>query len=311
MRRKVKTRKMKKKKDSPNDFQQEKTNALIEALKKLDVSKLVTLKESEFEKDDDANFHIDYITACANARAWNYRIKESSRQDVKITAGKIIAALATTTAMITGLVELEFYKLKLGLQYLYEDAFYNANFNLAVPTQFQFFQPESAIRHKKETRKDEEEQVHTYVPYPDQWSTWDQLVIDRGNLTVQELVDIFPTLFWGVKPKLFFKAGNIEQGKLLYNGSQALRNTDALEKRVTAPNTSEALKKTLTDQIKQAKEYNANVKKGRDAKVADRYVELYGPLVSDKRAYLILDGDFEDSNGDVAVLPVIKYIFKQ
>jgi len=212
------------------------------------------MKETEFEKDDDMNFHIDFITACANARAWNYRIKDSPRHEVKITAGKIIAALATTTAMITGLVELEFYKLKLGLHHVYEDAFYNANFNLAVPTQFQFFQPESAIRHKKEIVTDPStNEARTHVPYPDQWTTWDQLEVDRGNLTVQELVDIFPTLFWGITPTLLFKAGAMEEGKLLYNGSQSLRNTAMDEKLLARPGASEEQKKKINRTNKTSK----------------------------------------------------------
>jgi len=300
-----------KKKDSSDGHkQQEKVNALIETLKKME-SKLTPLKEIEFEKDDDKNFHIDYITACANARAWNYRIKESSRHDVKITAGKIIAALATTTAMITGLVELEFYKLKLGLYHLYADSFYNANFNLAVPSQFQYFHSQNAIRHKKEVREDTLNEMVTYVPYPDQWTTWDQLIVDQGDLTVQELVNVFPNLFWGVKVKLLFKAGPLEEGKLLYNGSQGLRSTAMDEKLLARPNVGEAQKKTLTEQIRQAQEYNANVQKGRTAKVIDRYIELYGPLVSEKRVYVVLSGDFKDVNGFVAVLPQIKFVFKR
>jgi len=304
--------------------QQEKLNALIQELKNIDTSKFPTIRAIEFEKDDDKNFHIDYITACANARAWNYRIKESSRHEVKITAGKIIAALATTTAMITGLVELEFYKLKLGLHHLYEDAFYNANFNLAVPSQFQFFQPETAIRHKKETKEDETKDAQeneakemiTYVPYPDQWTSWDQLVVDKGNLTIQELVDIFPNLFWspslrwGVQIKLLFKAGALEEGKLLYNGSIGLRSTAMNEKLLARPGVSEAQKKQLTEQIRQTETFNANIKQGRNSKVIDRYIELYGPLVSDQRKYVILNGDFEDPNGHIAVLPNIKFIFK-
>lgn len=33
---------------------------------------------AEFEKDDDTNFHIDFIHAAANLRARNYTIHESS-----------------------------------------------------------------------------------------------------------------------------------------------------------------------------------------------------------------------------------------
>ena len=64
----------------------------------------------EFEKDDDANFHIDFIHAAANLRARNYRVHECDQQKTKMIAGKIIPAIATTTAMITGCVTAEIYK---------------------------------------------------------------------------------------------------------------------------------------------------------------------------------------------------------
>ena len=57
----------------------------------------------EFEKDNDHNFHIDFIAASANCRAVNYKLLPMDWMDVKLKAGRIIPALATTTAAVAGL----------------------------------------------------------------------------------------------------------------------------------------------------------------------------------------------------------------
>ena len=67
----------------------------------------------EFEKDDDKNGHILFMTAFSNLRARNYTIKEAPFYKIKLIAGKIIPAIATTTAMVVGACGLEIYKFAL------------------------------------------------------------------------------------------------------------------------------------------------------------------------------------------------------
>lgn len=59
---------------------------------------------AEFEKDDDSNGHIDFITAASNLRATMYGIENADRFKTKRIAGRIVPAIATTTAAVSGLV---------------------------------------------------------------------------------------------------------------------------------------------------------------------------------------------------------------
>lgn len=70
------------------------------------------------------------MNSVSNLRARNYQIPEVTKLKVKLIAGKIIPALATTTAMICGCVSLEIIKY---IQNKPLEAFKNAFINLALP----------------------------------------------------------------------------------------------------------------------------------------------------------------------------------
>ena len=162
------------------DYDQEIAN-LVESLPKRKDLIGMKLRPIEFEKDDDTNFHMDFIQCSANLRARNYRIQEKSKHEIKKIAGKIIPAIATTTALVTGLISLEFYKLLQNEngQKKIED-FRSSYVNLALPlvTMSEPVQAPQTTIYKKGKEWN--------------YSLWDVIEIKDGkDLTVKGLMDYF------------------------------------------------------------------------------------------------------------------------
>ncbi|XVF20358.1 hypothetical protein REPUB_Repub11eG0191300 [Reevesia pubescens] len=163
------------------------------------------MKPIQFEKDDDTNYHMDLIAGLANMRARNYSIPEVDKLKAKFIAGRIIPAIATSTAMATGLVCLELYKVLDGAHKV-ED-YRNTFANLALPL-FSMAEPvpPKVMKHRDMS-----------------WTVWDRWIL-RDNPTLKELIQ------W-LKDK-GLNAYSISYGSCLLFNSMFPRHKERLDKKV-------------------------------------------------------------------------------
>ena len=157
-------------------------------IKNIDINKINPIV---FEKDDDSNNHINFINACSNLRARNYKIKECSKLKTKLISGKIIPSIASTTASITGYASLNLLTL---LQTNNINYFKDLRFNLSV--NFFAFSFLSKVEVKKNYKiknyskklldKNKQMKKFKYVKFiPDNFSNWDVINI-KGSLNVNQ-----------------------------------------------------------------------------------------------------------------------------
>jgi len=193
------------------DEDKEIVDSITAYLKALDFKKIKHLRPADFEKDDDKNHHIDFITAASNLRCWNYDIKFTTRQKCRLIAGKIIPAIATTTAMITGFVQIEIYKY---LSQVQLTSFRAATVNLATNTYCVELLPDPR---KVKSGLDQETYMQV-VAIPEGFTCWDSVIIN-GTLdtTVQELFDAFTKQHYGVKINYLF---NPVGGQIFFNHAE-------------------------------------------------------------------------------------------
>merc|ERR1711871_1290714 len=151
---------------------------------------LSQLVADEFEKDDDSNYHIAYITAASNLRARCYGIKEVDFFRTKIVAGKIIPAIATTTSLVSALVVVELVKI---VQDVDVALLKNCFLNLALPV------------------------MQMSEPFPPQFkdlgngvkfSEWDRWEVNLGGtVTLDQFIEHFKAEFGGLDVQGIFHGG--------------------------------------------------------------------------------------------------------
>mmetsp|Transcript_33227 Transcript_33227/g.61177 ORF Transcript_33227/g.61177 Transcript_33227/m.61177 type:complete len:1298 (+) Transcript_33227:96-3989(+) len=308
-------------------------------LYKIDSSKLQPAQPAEFEKDDDLNFHIDFLTTATNMRSWNYDIKPSARHTVKVTAGRIIPALATTTAMVCGLVDIEFCKLVLGLQSQGSDKFLNSNINLAAGSgNFTTFAPDPPVP------------ISTGLesPQPKSFTSWDKIEISckANELSVEQLAQYVSRTF-GVSVDRIFLHGDTED-KAIFNEMDKSKLDWAIDfaedgkvsvsdgvftqwpqvrmavqmlGRLPPTSGQRAIFKSQVEKVKVALDQTKeSFMKKFTGKVSDAYHQVYRPLeegekqdyfdsVFEARDYVTFGIDCHTQSKEDITLPPIKYIF--
>ena len=165
---------------------------------KLGFSKMKPLTSVEFEKDDDTNFQIDIIYAMSALRCRNYKLEIMDWMTVKIKAGRIIPALATTTSSIAALQALELVKIA---KNSHIEEYRNSFLNLAIPY-LQSSEPGACVKNKIR------EGLTTTL-----WDRW-EITLSQDLCNIKNLFEILRTkyllfprdIFKGKKPIYSYSA---------------------------------------------------------------------------------------------------------
>lgn len=138
------------------------------------VSALSDFKVKAVDFDKDVDSHMRVVAAVSNLRARNYRIPEADLHTSRGIAGKITPAIATTTALVTGAICIELYKI---LQDKPASKLVNSFTNLALPL-FTSMEPEPPKATKSMIKGKEWK-----------WTQWDRIDIADPTMTVEQLIE--------------------------------------------------------------------------------------------------------------------------
>jgi ubiquitin-activating enzyme E1 len=177
--------------DVSDEEQERQFLALLEEVTALGSKLPSTAVPLDFEKDDDDNFHIDFVAAAANLRARNYRIATKDRLKVKMVAGKIIPAIATTTAAVTGIALMELFKVLQGKEI---SDLRNGMIDLGanIYTMFDREPPKKIKSYVKKTYDPETDYTmeEPIVAFPNPHTNYDKIVVEVSQATtMSDFVD--------------------------------------------------------------------------------------------------------------------------
>lgn len=265
-----------------NESDREELISLLAELEALDLTGL-TFEPADFEKDQDMNFHIDFIYAASNLRALNYRIRQASRHKCKMIAGKIIPAIATTTASVTGLAMIELLKL---LQQKDLEAFKDSSNSLGL-NMYLLQEPAPPEKAKDEYDVVEMSEVKCKPPG---FTKWDSTLIELSSeATLGDFLEQF-------------KERTELNCDLLFHSVAEMGNTSEAKEDVRFRNVSGLMLYDRNAFGKALKElYAAQLQLPLRAWVEARYQGL----VDCSRKYIQFQTSCSDDNGDVFRVPTV------
>ena len=209
------------------------------------------------------------MTASTNLRAWTYHIKAATRNKVRLVAGKIIPAIATTTAAITGFIGLELLKhcRRAAL------ADYRAcTINLATNV----FCCENLPDPVRKRSGLDPATVMQVVAIPEGHTAWDCVTVQLpASATLQQLLDAVSAQHHGVQIEMLATPS----GTVFYNALDLLGDKRGV------------------------------VRQRLSTSVLELHRQLVGPVFPPSRRYILFDSSVETDSGDAGIMPIIKFSF--
>jgi len=121
-------------------------------------------------------------------------------------------------------------------------------------------------------------------PVPPDFTIWDRVIFDKGDITVKQFVDLFPEIHYGCTvDEIFFKQ----------------------IKKVEGEATGGSLWSSFGGTASQ-KETN---KRNEPKRISQLYEEQFGPIPN-TRDYVLIDVGARNSDGDDAIIPLVLVKFR-
>ena len=159
--------------------------------------KYIPLNPVHYDKDNETDYHLQFVHSFSVLRANNYNIVEYQIYQTKVISGKIIPALSTTTSSIVGFVCLQLCSMIINQDI---KQFRCVNINLANNFYDSWFPP------KPKLIVDNDKKINGFsrkvLDKP--FTVWDSINI-KGSLSAKEFIDYFEKKF---KVKIYFISCN-------------------------------------------------------------------------------------------------------